>query len=358
MILGIVETEPLAATLSTLLPSSLPLAQAESSAHGGGTEVLAPILVLLLCVAAGIGTIFMLPGRRNTASVRSLGGALVLLSALVLALLLIYFATDKGYVGADVYFWIFAAIALFGALRVVTHARPVYAALYFVLTVFASAGLFILLWAEFMAAALVLIYAGAILVTYVFVIMLAASTTQAGVEKLAEHDAISRDPVLASAVGFALMGVLLIVIFNKAPNSLEYVSEGPHTYTVTAAREVNGHTVEVQDEVEAPNAKMAREMAPAALGAEPTRDPEPAFSIQALGRYLFRDQAINLELSGLILTLGMVGAILIARRRVILPPSIGGREMLSTPSTPINDDPYSIPVYGTDDPAQKAYPET
>ena len=67
-----------------------------------------------------------------------------------------------------------------GAIRVVTHPKPVYSALYFVLTVFASAGLFVLLWAEFMAAALVLIYAGAILVTYVFVIMLAAEAPPPG----------------------------------------------------------------------------------------------------------------------------------------------------------------------------------
>src|SRR6185503_7620582 len=99
-----------------------------------------------------------------------------------------------------IYFWIFSAIALLGALRVVTHPRPVYAALYFVLTVFATAGLFILLWAEFMAAALVLIYAGAILVTYVFVIMLAAQPAEDGAPvsgsaraALAEYDAVSRE---------------------------------------------------------------------------------------------------------------------------------------------------------------------
>src|SRR5436305_5171695 len=74
----------------------------------------------------------------------------------------------------NLYFWIFSGVGIVGAIRVITHTRPVYSALYFVLTVFATAGLFVLLWAEFMAAALVLIYAGAILVTYVFVIMLAA----------------------------------------------------------------------------------------------------------------------------------------------------------------------------------------
>src|SRR2546421_933286 len=122
--------------------------------------------------------------------------------------------------GMGPFFWIFSAIAIIGALRVVTHPKPVYSALYFILTVFASAGLFLLLWAEFMAAALVLIYAGAILVTYVFVIMLAAEAAPSGAvparRDLAEHDAVSREPILACAVGFALMGILLFVIFDKA----------------------------------------------------------------------------------------------------------------------------------------------
>ena len=101
----------------------------------------------------------------------------------------------------------------------ITHPRPVYSALYFVLTVFASAGLFILMYAEFMAAALVLIYAGAILITYVFVIMLAASAQTPGdrspLAGLAECDVHSREPFTAACIGFALMGVLLFVIFDK-----------------------------------------------------------------------------------------------------------------------------------------------
>ncbi len=77
-------------------------------------------------------------------------------------------------------------------MRVVTHPAPVYSALYFILTVFASAGLFVLLSAGFMAAALVLIYAGAILITYVFVIMLAsqASAEAAGTTTVIANERI------------------------------------------------------------------------------------------------------------------------------------------------------------------------
>ena len=58
----------------------------------------------------------------------------------------------------------------------------------------------------------------------------------------------------------------------------------------------------------------------------------------------------------------MVGAIVIARRRVVAATS-GRRprrapKSLTAPATPIDDNPHSIPVYGTDNPRQKAYPET
>ena len=67
-------------------------------------------------------------------------------------------------IGIAAYFWLFSIIAIVGAIIcVVTHPRPVYLGSKpdFVLVVFASAGLFVLLAAEFMAAALVLIYAWA-----------------------------------------------------------------------------------------------------------------------------------------------------------------------------------------------------
>jgi NADH-quinone oxidoreductase subunit J len=90
-------------------------------------------------------------------------------------------------------------IAAGAAVRVITHARPVYSALYFVLVVLAVSGLLLMLHAEFLAIALVLVYAGAILVTYIFVIMLAQ---QQGV---APHDASAREPFWACLAGFALL---------------------------------------------------------------------------------------------------------------------------------------------------------
>src|SRR3954470_9636073 len=183
---------------------------------------ISPLVILVLCVVAGVGTVLLLPSRRE-ASFRKIGGAILLAAGLIFAALLVRMTAGEAKGGMGPYFWIFSAIAIIGAIRVVTHSKPVYSALYFVLTVFASAGLFLLLWAEFMAAALVLIYAGAILITYVFVIMLAAEATPSGagttggsMAGLNETDNVSRDPLIASAVGFTLMGVLLFVVFDKA----------------------------------------------------------------------------------------------------------------------------------------------
>jgi NADH-quinone oxidoreductase subunit J len=275
-----------------------------------------------LCVVAGLGTVMLLPNKRE-AVLQKIGGVLLLAAGLILAAMLVHYVAGQNRGGMSVYFWVFSAIAIVGAIRVITHPRPVYSALYFVLSVLATAGLFILLWAEFMAAALVVIYAGAILVTYVFVIMLATQSSVPGsaegaeVGAIAEYDAVSREPLLASAVGFTLMGVLLFVIFDKAP------AFPPPAAPIVATAGVNG-----------------------------------AGSVQVLGQYLFKSQIVNLELAGLILTIAMVGAILIARRQVVVTGVVVQGEVVLGPATPVDDNPHSIPVYGTDNPRQKAYPET
>lgn len=289
---------------------------------GSANYIVQPTIILALCVLGGVGTMLLLPSRRQSTRI---GGVLLALAAIGFGLIL--FRATAGAAGSQTgpYFWIFSAIAVFGAIRVITHPRPVYSALYFVLTVFASAGLFILMYAEFMAAALVLIYAGAILITYVFVIMLAASaqapSSRTPLAGLAECDVVSREPFTASCIGFALMGLLLFVIFDKA-DQMPPLAPVPTVATLMPEEQIHGST-------------------------------------QSIGQYLFQNQMVNLELSGLILTVSMVGAIVIARRRVTdladrFEPSA---EMISSNATPVDDNPHSIPVYGTTNPRQKSFPE-
>ena len=69
-------------------------------------------------------------------------------------------------------FWFFAAILVFAALRVITARNPVHAALFLVLAFCTSAGIWIQLEAEFLGIALILVYVGAVMVLFLFVVMM------------------------------------------------------------------------------------------------------------------------------------------------------------------------------------------
>ena len=69
-------------------------------------------------------------------------------------------------------FYVFAILLLFAAFKVITARNPVHAALYLVLAFFQAAAIWILLKAEFLAIALVLVYVGAVMVLFLFVVMM------------------------------------------------------------------------------------------------------------------------------------------------------------------------------------------
>ncbi len=69
-------------------------------------------------------------------------------------------------------FYFFSVVMVYASLRVVTLRNPVHAALHLVLAFFSASGLWVLLQAEFLAIALVLVYVGAVMVLFLFVVML------------------------------------------------------------------------------------------------------------------------------------------------------------------------------------------
>ena len=69
-------------------------------------------------------------------------------------------------------FYVFAGILVLASLRVITTRNPVQAALWLVLSFFTAAGIWLLLQAEFLAIALVLVYVGAVMVLFLFVVMM------------------------------------------------------------------------------------------------------------------------------------------------------------------------------------------
>src|SRR5207344_2657446 len=100
-------------------------------------------------------------------------------------------------------FYGFSGLAVVFAALMITSRNPARSALAFAVVVLSTCGLFLLLAAPFLMAATIVIYAGAIIVTFLFVLMLAQQ------EGLSDADARSREPLLATLAGFALLGVLL-----------------------------------------------------------------------------------------------------------------------------------------------------
>lgn len=72
----------------------------------------------------------------------------------------------------QILFWLLSVMALFGAMMVITSRNPVYSVLWLILTFFAISGHYILLNAQFLAIVNIIVYAGAIMVLFLFVIML------------------------------------------------------------------------------------------------------------------------------------------------------------------------------------------
>ncbi len=176
--------------------------------------------------------------------------------------------TESGQLAA---FMIWAVLSLGCAVRVVTHPKPVYSAVYFVTVVLATAALCIQAGAEFLGFALIIVYAGAILVTYAFVIMLSQQPESAGgpLADLLDFDRNAREPVWSVLAGFALMATVGGTIASRS-------------WTAWSDR-----------------------------AADPADQ-----NVLRLGRLLMTDYAVAVELAAVLLTVAMVGAIAVARRRL------------------------------------------
>ena len=175
-------------------------------------------------------------------------------------------------------FWVFAGAALVSGVFMVTSREPVYAALWFALATLGVCGLFMLLWAPFLAAATIIVYAGAIIVTFLFVIMLAQ---QSG---YSFYDQRARTPIMAVVASWLMLGAILwnLQAWQKAP----VAPGGP---ALTAATNPN------------PLSRPA--------------DEDSYNTMRSLGRSLFGDYLFAVEIAGTLLLIAGIGAIAIAPRR-------------------------------------------
>jgi NADH-quinone oxidoreductase subunit J len=166
-------------------------------------------------------------------------------------------------------FFVFALLALASAIVVVAHKSPVYATMGLVVTLFSVAVLFVLLGAPFVAALQVLIYAGAIVVLFLFVIMLL--NLQREESPHAGHRA-QRWGAIAGAVVFA--GMLVLAFDSSVPPPAPALTPG-------------------------------------------------MVSLTGLSRDLFARYLLPFEIVGLLLLVAVVGATVVARKP---PPEEAGEE--------------------------------
>lgn len=235
------------------------------------------VYVLYSLFALGaVGLYLAMPGP-SRARVR--GGSLLAAAAVVglLTLLGMRFVAPHA---SNVYFYIFGGLAILAAGRVVTHPKPVYSAVYFGLVVLCVAVLLVVQRAEFLAVALIIIYAGAILVTYAFVIMLAQ---QSGA---ATADIRSREPLLAVCASFVAFATLCGRV-----GELQDLPVVPAEYRIPVAVEWQQPALDEAQSVRLDNTT-------------------------AVGRAMFGKYIVAIELAGVLLLVAMVGAIAIAKKRI------------------------------------------
>ncbi|KAA0221600.1 MAG: NADH-quinone oxidoreductase subunit J [Phycisphaerae bacterium] len=263
-------------------------------------------------VLGGTGLYFLLP---NPDRGKPLAGAA--LGALGLVALIVAWAL-VGEAGTGAAFYVLALVALLCTVRVITHPKPVYSALYFVLTVLAVAALCVLQGAEFLAAALVIIYAGAILVTYVFVIMLAQQSGPSSTDRR------SREPFLSVCAGFVTMAVITAHA-SKALESNAVAGGTPRAEARLASAVVeSGATTGIVEDEGKPSDDGAK---PAAAG-----------NAMALGGAVMTRYMVALQLSGLLLLIAMVGAVAMSRKRV-------PQEGAVAPRAPLGQAGREVPPY-------------
>jgi len=124
-------------------------------------------------------------------------------------------------------FYAFAVIMLFAALRVITARNPVHAALFLVLSFFTAAAIWLLLRAEFLAIVLVVVYVGAVMVLFLFVVMM----LDINLERIREG--FWRNLPLALVVGVIMVAEMVAVLAGRYYGVAPRLRELPAGYSNT-----------------------------------------------------------------------------------------------------------------------------
>ncbi|MBM3993559.1 MAG: hypothetical protein FJ303_05325 [Planctomycetes bacterium] len=323
-------------------------------------------LVLLPC-ALGFVAIYLLMPRANR--LPALWGGVLAGLALILGGFVL--ARSQVFSVETILFLAFSGLAIAAGVMMITQSNPVHAALSFAMVVLSVCGLFLLQAAPFLMAATIIIYAGAIVVTFLFVIMLAQQ------EGPSNADQRSREPFLASLAGCVLLASVWSIVHKtyqpgdvesllatltkvaavKNTDDVKQVLGDPQTMKPTerdlplveqlrkhfaslppdhktlndiAAIKLHWAKLDV-DNLKASAEAVRKELEPhrnrqGSLGSDTPHPKEktpvrfepgklPAGNVAAIGRTLFTDYLIPVELAATLLLVATIGAIVIAGRR-------------------------------------------
>ena len=210
-------------------------------------------------------------------------------------------------------FAVCAAIVLAGAVGVIVTRHPVHAALSLVATLFGIAVLFLTLDAQFLAAVQVIVYAGAIVVLFLFVIMLLGVDRA---ENLRTEPLGGQRPM---ALGLGVAMLVLALLFAIAAGSGGLGGDDKVATGVPAAVAPEFDSCYATPKVRAQSAPLVA----------PCDGPERISNIRQVAVWVFTDYVWAFELTGLLLTVAVVGAVALARR----DPSAGGETDESVPES-------------------------
>jgi NADH-quinone oxidoreductase subunit J len=132
-------------------------------------------------------------------------------------------------VATTFFFYLLSGLALLGGVLVITRKNPVHSALALILTLLALAGLYLMLYAPFVAGVQIILYAGGIMVLFLFVIMLV------NLERSAKEEQFNKQWIAGVAAALAL-GVLFVLVFTKGkslfPDQLAQLPEQSNTQEI------------------------------------------------------------------------------------------------------------------------------
>ena len=270
----------------------------------GTLPELTPGLLLAGAVTAAAASLWLLlPRGEESRIARWLG---LVLGAAALAG---FVATGQrlGSLGEDAVFLTVAMVAVVSGAATIVTRSPVYSAIWFALSLLGVAGVLLVLGAQFLGVATIVVYAGAILVMFLFVLMLAQPSG------LAPYDRVSNEPLLSAVAGAVLLGLLSLSIgrLSADPSCCAAPSKAAAVTGASGNATPPGKPMKPGAEATGSPQAPAADTTTTAVDAA---DPLAADQVARLGAELFGRHLLAVEVAGVLLLAALIGAIAVVAR--------------------------------------------